>query len=329
MLTNLTIKNIVLIESLTIHFENNLCALTGETGAGKSILLDSLGLALGARSDAGLVRQGADKASVTASFDLNADHIVFDILNQNDIEHEGEVILRRVLNADGRSKAFVNDQPLSVGLLKIIGQSLVEIHGQFDTHHLMNAATHIAMLDEYAGHDKDLISIQKAWDDWQNIKAQLISAQALIDKARVDEDYYRQSLEDLDALSPQIGEEESLSQLRSRLMRREQITENLNEAQKGLAEMESATASMWRAIDKLSDEEGSDVAQAMTSMNAEMQEVENSLLTLSQDLESNEHSLEEIDDRLYALKGQARKFNCGVDDLPAKRQEIVSALQAN
>ena len=157
MLASLTIKNIVLIEQLTINFSNSLCALTGETGAGKSILLDSLGLAIGARADAGLVRHGTDQASVTAEFDLKNTHRVFEVLKENDLESEGgELVLRRVLTSEGRSKAYVNDQAISANLLKTLGECLIEIHGQFDTQNLLNAATHRGLLDEYAGHDKAL-----------------------------------------------------------------------------------------------------------------------------------------------------------------------------
>ena len=327
MLASLEIKNVVLIEHLNINFSKNLCALTGETGAGKSILLDSLGLALGARSDAGLVRHDADKASVIADFELGAQHPVFTILNDNDIDHDGELILRRVLTAEGRSKAFVNDQAVSANLLKTIGQSLVEIHGQFDTHHLMNVSNHIFMLDEYAGLEAVREKVSTAWHSWKDLQKKLDDARASIDKARADEEFYRQSLEDLDKLDPQSGEEEKLSTLRERLMRREHILENLNEAQAGITEIENLSGTAWRAIDKIGVD-GEAASKAMNRMNAEMQEVIESLQTLSHDLENSEFSLEEIDNRLFALKGQARKFECAVEELSTKRDEIANALKA-
>ncbi len=327
MLATLTIKNVVLIETLVIDFAKNLCALTGETGAGKSILLDSLGLALGARSDSGLIRRDADKAVVTASFDLAKTHSAFKILSSNDVEHEGDLILKRVLTSDGRSKAFINDQAVSVSLLKSIGQTLVEIHGQFDTYHLMDASNHVVMLDEYAGHGKQLVSLKSKWITWRDLKKALITAQETIEQARADEEYYRQSLEDLDSLSPESGEEEKLSRLRERLMRREQILTNLNESQISLGDIEELSGKVWRNFERLG-EEGKLAVEAFSRMESEMQEVLSAIADVSHDVENSEFSLTEIDDRLFALKAQARKFECEIDALPAKRDEIAAALNA-
>ena len=327
MLATLTIKNVVLIETLVINFAKNLCALTGETGAGKSILLDSLGLALGARSDSGLIRRDADKAVVTASFDLAKTHSAFKILSSNDVEHEGDLILKRVLTSDGRSKAFINDQAVSVSLLKSIGQTLVEIHGQFDTYHLMDASNHVVMLDEYAGHGKQLVSLKSKWITWRDLKKALITAQETIEQARADEEYYRQSLEDLDSLSPESGEEEKLSRLRERLMRREQILTNLNESQISLGDIEELSGKVWRNFERLG-EEGKLAVEAFSRMESEMQEVLSAIADVSHDVENSEFSLTEIDDRLFALKAQARKFECEIDALPAKRDEIAAALNA-
>jgi DNA repair protein RecN (Recombination protein N) len=328
MLASLTIKNIVLIEQLTINFADGLCALTGETGAGKSILLDSLGLAIGARADAGLVRHGTDQASVTAEFDLKPTHHVFDVLRDNDLtSEEGELVLRRVLTSEGRSKAYVNDQAISANLLKILGENLIEIHGQFDTQNLLNAVTHRGLLDEYAGHDKALIQTRKAWTQWKEAQNKLDAMQSALDKARDDEEYFRKSLEDLDRLSPEIGEEDKLSSLRERLMRRSQIMENLSEAEKGIGEIEQVAGNVWRALDRLGDD-GALASKAMQAVNAEIEEVIAALQNLSADIDGQEYSLEEIDDRLFALKAQARKHNCTIDELPAKRDEIGALLNA-
>lgn len=327
MLASLSIKNVVLIEQLSIEFNAGLCALTGETGAGKSILLDSLGLSLGERADAGLVRHGTDQASVSASFDVDIKHPVLALIKSQDLEGDTTLILRRVLSKDGKSKAFINDQPVSIGFLKQVGEMLVEIHGQFDTQTLLNSQYHIHLLDEYAGHSDVLKKVKNSWAEWRDNQKKLDSAREAIDKARSDEAYYRASLEDLDDLSPKVGEEESLSSLRDKLMRREQIFENLVTAEKGIEDIEAMSGTIWRALEKLSDE-GSLAIAAMDRVNAELQEVIAALHDISTDLENSEYSLQEIDDRLFGLKAQARKHNCSIDELPQKRDEIASVLNS-
>ena len=327
MLASLTIKNVVLIDQLTIDFQNGLCALTGETGAGKSILLDSLGLALGARSDAGLVRQGTDQASVTALFETVPDHPVIKFIEEQDLESDTTLILSRIVTKDGRSKAFVNDQPVSVNLMKQIGEMLVEIHGQFDTQTLLNPKSHGGLLDAYAGHQSLIKAVKDAWEKWRKSQKELIEKQAAMDQAREDEAFFRTSLEDIDALAPKEGEETELTQLRSRLMQREQILDNLNEAQKGIEEIEGQAGAVWRALERLG-EDGQEAIAAMDRANAELQEVLSSLTALSDDIDNSEYSLSEIDDRLFALKAQAKKHHCTIDTLPQKRDEIAAALDA-
>lgn len=327
MLASLTIKNIVLIDHLTINFNDGLCALTGETGAGKSILLDSLGLALGARADAGLVRHGEDQASVIASFDIENNHPVSKLIQENDIEFDPSLILRRSLGKDGRSKAFLNDQPISVGLLKKIGEMLVEIHGQFDTHSLLEPANHIYMLDGYANLSIDTKKLKAQWQGWKSAEENLSSIKAQIAKAREEEDYLRTALEDLDNLSIEDDEEEKLTSLRDQLMRREQILESLGEAQTGIQEIDGLSSSVWRALERIGDV-GKDAFAAMDRANAEIQEVLSSLQDVAHEVENSEYSLQEIDDRLFALKAQARKHNCIIKDLPQKRDEIAQALNA-
>ena len=327
MLASLTIKNVVLIDHLTIDFSAGLSALTGETGAGKSILLDSLGLALGARADAGLVRHGTEQASVSVTFDLPKTHPVIKLIEEQDLESDTTLILRRNLSKDGRSKAFINDQPISVSLLKQVGALLVEIHGQFETHNLLNAKYHGFLLDEYAKHETALKDLSADWQFWKDSEKALIARQKEMDQAREEEEFYRTSLEDIDALSPQVGEEESLTQARSRLMRREQIVESLNEAKEGLNDIETKAMSVWRALERL-DTEGAPAIEAMERTNAEIQEVFSALNDLSHDVENNDVSLSDIDDRLFALKAQAKKHGCSIDELSNKREEIASALNA-
>lgn len=329
MLSSLTIKNVVLIESLTIEFDNGLCALTGETGAGKSILLDSLGLALGARSESRLVRSGADKAQVSAEFDIPVDHFCYDILREADVEVEGgePLILRRSLTPDGRSKAFINDISVSAGLLKKIGESVVEIHGQHDTRGLLDPSNHRQMLDAYAGVNSDMI--RGFWHSWQEKLSQFKVLQDKAEALKEQEQYLRESVEDLDALSPEHAEEERLSILRESLKHREDVLGALNEAYHALNADTDPVRSAWGILDRVSDklgETGKSAVNALERAVSEGQEALSLVQSASSDLEHSEHDLESIDDRLYALRNAARKHGCGVDELAAKRDELAAEL---
>ncbi|MBN8520892.1 MAG: DNA repair protein RecN [Alphaproteobacteria bacterium] len=324
MLASLTILNVVLIEKLTVGFGRGLNALTGETGAGKSILLDSLGLALGQRGESGLVRHGADQASVTAEFDISSGHPVHALLGDQGIVSEGTLILRRVITPDGRSRAFVNDQAVSVGFLKTLGDSLVEIHGQFDTHHLLNPKYHRDLLDDFGVPIDDLHHLHMCWQDWKTAKNDLIQSRERAEKARAEEAYLRSAVEQLDELAPQADEEDRLTALRHRLMKREQILSHLQTAMTGIDDIETTINTVWRAIEKTG--EGQDILQALDRAMAEIRESRTGIDTLSADIEESEYSLTEIDDRLFALKAQARKHACLISELPTKRDELAGQL---
>ena len=330
MLTALSIQNVVLIERLNIEFQPGLCALTGETGAGKSILLDSLGLALGARSESGLVRKGADQAAVSAAFQVTEDHPAFAVLQDGGINADAadDLILRRSVTKDGRSKAYINDQPVSAGLLRQIGESLIEIHGQFDTQGLLNPATHRQMLDDYAGLNNPLA---KHWESWKALGQALEDIKNSAQASRAEEEYLRSALEDLDSLDPQAGEEEKLASLRERLMHREQVLEALNNAYHALNGDNDPVRSAWAALDKIADkigEQGAGAIGALDRASSEIQEALSEIQRLSGDLESSEHDLQSIDDRLFELRAQARKHDCAVDDLAGMREEIAGKLNA-
>ena len=325
MLASLTISNVVLIEKLNLEFKDGLCALTGETGAGKSILLDSLGLALGMRAESGLVRQGADQASVSALFSLPDDHDAFTFLKLQDVEASGDLILRRSLSKDGRSRAYINDQPVSVSLLKQVGEMLVEIHGQFETQNLLNASMHRGLLDDY-GTDTDILhELADIWESWKQKEKDLQAMEEQARQARTNEDFLKSAVEDLDALDPKEGEEEKLTGLRTRLMKREKMLEGLSGALQGLEQSEAALGNVWRALEKLGED-----AQMMISgvdrAGAEITEVIAQVNALSEDLNESDLSLSEIDDRLFALKSQARKHGCEIDELSAKREELARNL---
>jgi DNA repair protein RecN (Recombination protein N) len=324
MLAGLTIKNVVLIDHLSVQFDKGLCALTGETGAGKSILLDSLGLALGARSESGLVRKGEETANVSAEFDLSAKHPVFEFLKGQGLDAESPLILRRSVSRDGKSRAFINDHPVSVSLLKQAGEMLVEIHGQFDTQTLLNPRVHRGLLDEYAGAQTE--ELAAVWQAWKEAEKLLEAKRQDMARAKSDEAYFRAALEQLDELSPKGGEEEELTQLRSRLMRREQNIENYSNAYKGSEQAMNHLNTVWKALEK-AGEGGGNAAKALDRAIVELQEVSAGVEAMVSSLENSEYSLSDIDDRLFALKAQARKHACAVDELPAKRDEIAVLLR--
>lgn len=325
MLTSLSIKNVVLIDHLHIEFRDGLCALTGETGAGKSILLDSLGLGLGARADSGLVRKGTEQASVVAAFFVPENHQALQIMKDQDLDTDQNLILRRVVGADGRSKAYVNDQPISAGLMKTLGDSLVEIHGQFDTQSLLNPKMHRGLLDDYAQNQKALLAMRETWQSWKTKMVELDEAREAMNRAREDEEFLRSALEDLDELSPQKGEEEKLSRLRERLMKREQYLDSLQTAANAIEDIETIMGQGWRALERLGDD-ASALSSGMDRANAELQEVLSGITEMSADLQESEYSLSEIDDRLFTLKNQARKHACTIDELPEKRDELAAQL---
>lgn len=325
MLASLAIKNVVLIDQLTIDFSAGLTALTGETGAGKSILLDSLGLALGARGEATLVKSGTDQAQVSAEFIVDDKHPARALLRDQDLEADGPLILRRSVGKDGRSRAFINDQAVSVALLKQVGETLVEIHGQFDTQSLLNPKIHRDLLDDYAGEDATLKKLGTAWDGWKAKETELINTRAAMEKARSDEAYLRGAVEDLDALAPKPGEEAALTTLRERLMRRDQIMQSLNAAQEAANDIEGALGDGWRALERVGDD-AKPMLEALDRIGAELQELQAGIQSLSSDMENSEYSLSDIDDRLFALKAQARKHGCAIDELADKRDELARAL---
>ncbi len=328
MLTQLSIQNVVLIEKLVIDFKSGLCVLTGETGAGKSVLLDSLGLALGVRAESGLVRKGAKDASVTASFQIPENHEAYDILKNADIIIEDDVLLlRRAVNANGKSRAFINDQPISISLLKSIGDTLVEIHGQFETQGLLNPATHRAMLDSYAKvNAKDL---SHAWDNWKSAEQALDDLRRMSERAHEEEEYLRFSLDDLEKLDPKTGEEGELSNLRERIKHRESVLEGLNAALLALNAENDPVQRAWGEIDKIAHKAGDDVTPALDALSrasAEIAEAASSIQGLLADLQETDQNIEDIDDRLYALRMQARKHKCDCDDLPAMYENLAQKL---
>ena len=335
MLLGLTIRDVVLIERLDLAFQAGLCVLTGETGAGKSILLDALGLALGVRAESGLVRHGAEQAVVTAEFALADKHPALRLLDEAGIGAEGgRLVLRRVVNADGRSRAFIDDQPASVGLLKQLGELLVEIQGQFEQHGLLDPATHREALDAYGGYRAETAALQAAWRQWRGAAKEREAAEAALAKARADEDYLRHALAELDALDPKPGEEATLAAQRALLMNREKLTEALDGA---LAELagerggERALNAAQRQLERLRDKAGGRLDAALAALEraaVETRETVAQLEAAARGLERDSAGLERIEERLFALRALARKHNLALDALPALRAEIGARIAA-
>lgn len=331
MLTGLSIRDVVLIEALDLEFAGGLGVLTGETGAGKSILLDALGLALGARADSGLVRGGADKAQVTASFDAPANVVA--LLAENDIGMDaGEpLIIRRSVKADGGSKAFINDQPCSAALLRDVGACLVEIHGQHDDRGLLNPRGHRALLDTFGRCDTATVAAN--FTAWQEAKARLDIARESIENAARDREWLEHAVAELLAFKPVEGEEEQLAGERSDMQKGERIAEDLKGVldsfdgpKSGIALIRSAA----RKLDRLADAHPM-LADALTSLDRaviEASEAEDKLNAAARAIEFEPARLDEIEVRLFELRALARKHNVAPDAILSLQENLTARLES-
>jgi DNA repair protein RecN (Recombination protein N) len=331
MLTRLSIRDVVLIEALDLEFADGLVALTGETGAGKSILLDSLGLALGVRADSGLVRQGAERAVVSASFDIAASHPVTGLLNESGLDAEpGEpLIVRRIVKADGGSRASVNDQPVSTTLLREIGDLLVEIHGQHDDRGLLNPKSHRGLLDAYGGIDGQALAA--AWSKWRQSLETLSAAREEVEEAERDRDFISHAVAELMALAPQAGEEAELAELRSTMQKGDRVSGDLGEiaalldgSDGGLAKLRQAA----RRADRIADEHPllTEVLNALDRALIETDEAEAKLADAAAQLSFDPARLDEAETRLFDIRALARKHRVEPDALPALTKEFAEKL---
>src|SRR3974390_2771235 len=251
MLTRLSIRDIVLIDRLDIDFAAGLSVLTGETGAGKSILLDSFALALGARGDSGLVRQGAEQGQVTAAFDVPMNHPARAILAANDIPADEDLILRRVQLADGRTRAFLNDQPVAAQVLRSVGSALVEIHGQHDDRALVDTATHRQLLDAYGGLEAETAEVGRLWALRRDAEQRVARHRAEVERAQREADWLRHAAEELSKLAPEPGEETALADRRTGMMQAEKVAEDLRDAQEVVSGKDSAVPALAAAVRRL------------------------------------------------------------------------------
>jgi len=333
MLTRLSIRNIVLIEALDLDFGRGLGVLTGETGAGKSILLDALGLVLGDRADSGLVSSRADSASVRASFDFAEwPRTVAVALEDADLEIEpGEpLIIRRQLKADGGSRAFINDQQVSVALLREIAGALVELHGQHDDRGLVNPRGHRALLDLYAGTDVEGLAC--AWHDWREAEQRLEDARNEVEQGKLDQDLRRAHLTELAALEPQTGEEARLIEIRTAMQKGEKLSNDLAALRHIWDDSDSPLASLRgaaRRLDRIGGEHPllTEALAALDRALLEAGEAEDKLAAAAEALVHDPQALDAAEERLFALRALARKHRCKVDELPAKMCELRGCLE--
>ena len=334
MLRSLAIRDIVVFERLDLGLDRGLCALTGETGAGKSILLDSLGLALGARAEGRLVRTGAERGGVTAIFELPAGHPVRAFLKQNDLpDWDGEeLFLRRAVGTDGRSRAWINDQPVSISLLSSIGAQLVEIHGQAAEVGLLDAASHRPILDAFAGHEADVVALRRRWDAWQQSAAKLAAAQAALEQARAEEDLLRHTVEELNELAPMEGEADQLAERRGFMMQVEKIADAVSDATAALERDGGVAAKLRtaeRALDRVREQAGERLGPAMEALaraGVELDEAINAIMAVSADLEADPADVDAVEERLFALRAAGRKYQVDPDRLPELLQEKMAEL---
>ncbi len=326
MLVQLAIRDIVLIDKLELNFREGLSVLTGETGAGKSILLDAFTLALGGRGDGRLVRQGEAQGQVTAVFDVPAGHPARALAASSDIDTEGDLILRRVQVADGRTRAFVNDQPVGVQVLRAIGAALVEIHGQHDDRALSDSTTHRAILDAFGGLGSRQAAVADAARRVRKARTALSEHRARVEAARKEVDFLRHAVEELAALDPKAGEETELAERRTAMQQGEKVARELNEALDAVAGQGSPTAHLSAALRKLERR----AAQAPTLVEPSIAALDNALVALDevrtsledalQAAEFDPRELERVEERLFGLRAAARKYNVAVDDLAALRE---------
>ena len=327
MLARLSIRDIVLIDRLDIDFGGGLAALTGETGAGKSILLDAFALALGARGESTLVREGAEQGQVTAAFEIAQEHPARRLLAENGLiaeaAAEDELIVRRVQFADGRTRAFINDQPVSVQVLRALGAALVEIHGQHDDRAFVEAATHRALLDAYGGIDKEAAAVKRLWDERRAREAAVETHRAEVERARREAEWLRHAVDELGRLSPKPGEETALAERRSAMMQAEKSAEDLRATLDAVAGPQSPVPPLATAVRRLERR----AAQAPALVEPVVKAIDAALTALDEARTHVEHALraadfdagelERIEERLFALRAAGRKYNVPVDALAA------------
>ena len=334
MLKSLSIRNVVLIDKLDLDFTSGLNVFSGETGAGKSILLDSLGLILGNRAETSLIRQGADKLTVSGSFEIaDKNNPFFKLCAENDLEIDDEIIIKRSLSTDGKGKIFLNDQPITARLLKELGAYLVEVHGQFDNQGLLNPATHLQVLDSFGGYDEELETTASAYRKYQDLSKKLSQAQAAFNEAVKEEDNLRHWVDELEKAKVRKGEEEELNRKRTELMHAEKIMEGLNTAYSSLhgRDIGSLIQKAQGALSKINGLTGGkyeEIEKSLDSALIELDEAVSLIEQASQDINITSGEADSIEERLFTLKALSRKHQVGIDELPEVLLKFKGELAA-
>ena len=330
MLVQLSIRDIVLIDRLELQFDAGLSVLTGETGAGKSILLDAFALALGGRGDGSLVRHGESQGQITAVFDVAMGHPARAIAAEADIDTEGDLILRRMQMADGRTRAFINDQAVSVQVLRAVGTRLVEIHGQHDDRAMIDPATHRAILDAYGGHESGVAAVRDAAAAVSQARKALDTQRARIEKARRDADYLRHAVEELEALAPSPGEEAELAARRQEMMQAEKVASELSDAQDVLAGQASpvpAISAALRRLERRTEQAPQLIEPSVRALDAVLvacDEARDALEQALRDAQFDPRELENVEERLFALRAAGRKYDVLPDELADLRARFAA-----
>jgi DNA repair protein RecN (Recombination protein N) len=332
MLARLSIRDIVLIDRLDIDFGSGLAVLTGETGAGKSILLDAFALALGARGDTAMVREGAEHGQVIAAFDLAKEHPARRVLAANELDGDDELIVRRVQFADGRTRAFVNDQPVSVQVLRALGAALVEIHGQHDDRAFVDAGTHRALLDAYGGIEADADTVARLWEERRTREAAVADHRAEVERLGREAEWLRHAVDELGKLAPETGEETTLADRRAAMMAAEKVAEDLRTTHDSVTGPQSPVPALSTAVRRLERRAAQAPAliepvvkaidAALTALDEASNHLEHALRVANYD----PHELERIEERLFALRAAGRKYNVPVDNLVALGERYAGDL---
>ncbi len=333
MLRELRIKNIVLIEALNIEFKPGLSVLTGETGTGKSILLDSLGLVLGNRSDFSLIRTGESQASVTAIFDFPQSHSIFKILKKYDINYDSELIIRRDIRKDGKSKCLVNDILISRSALVEITDQIIEVQGQFEDRGLLNTNTHLTLLDAFAKHDNLLLNTKKTFEDQNNFKKKIHESEIEYNKNLDNQLWLRDSLEQLNLIKPETGEEEQINKKRNIILNQEKIIISINEIKdiieqdNGLEDLANRIFKILDSIQLVSSSKLLEGLEIIKKSSVELEELKNIINNEIFQSTYVPESIENLDDRLHELRTQARKHNCEIEELNSIKLTLQKDLE--
>lgn len=333
MLKSLSIRNVVLIDKLDLDFQNGFSVLSGETGAGKSILLDSVGLLLGKRAEVGMIRSGCDKLSVCGSFEIaDKKSELAALCAEYDLDFDHEIIIKRTLNQDGKGKIFFNDQPITQKLLKEIGAYLVEIHGQFDNQGLLNPATHLSVLDNYGAYPEKISAMKAAFAVYKKAKDERVNAEEKIAKAKEDEENLRHWVDEFQKMQPRENEQEELEEKRRQMMNAEKILENLDAAYKAMSQggvqsaLRQAQAAVAR-VNNLLNGKFDNIYTLLDTALVNADEASEEIEKASNEVSLNQNELDAVEERLFALKALARKHNVTVEELPQVWRQMEDSLQ--